>query len=139
MAGGRDDRCRRAREWASLRLDGELSELERLLLRRHLSRCDECRAFAASIAEATAVVRATPLEQTEHSLLPSAVVAPRTRRRVRLAAVTALVVVSAGVGAVVGAVIGSAGEKPLPAPGPSVAFNNAPAQTQTTGPTTGNI
>ena len=32
----RERGCRRAREWVSLRLDGELSELERLLLRRHL-------------------------------------------------------------------------------------------------------
>jgi predicted anti-sigma-YlaC factor YlaD len=140
MVGGSDhDRCRRAREWSSLRLDGELSELERLLLRRHLGRCEECRAFAAAIEGATRMVRTTPLEQLERPLAPAAAVAPRSRRRVRLVAATALVVVAAGIGAVVGAVVGSAGNGPAqPQQFPSVAFNT-PGQTQTTPPTTGNI
>ena len=140
MVGRSDqDRCRRAREWSSLRLDGELSELERLLLRRHLSRCPECRAFADTIQGATRVVRTTPLEQLERPPSREAAAVPRSRRRLRLAAATALVVVAAGVGAVVGAVIGSAGQTPTPTPpGSSIALLPN-TQTQTTPPPTGNI
>jgi len=36
--------CDRTHEWASLRLDGELSPLEEELLERHLTACDDCRA-----------------------------------------------------------------------------------------------
>jgi hypothetical protein len=55
--------CRRGREWISLRLDGELSELERALLRAHLVRCGGCRTFARDIDGATHALRAAPLER----------------------------------------------------------------------------
>ena len=35
--------CERGREWISLRLDGELSELAQKMLDSHLARCPECR------------------------------------------------------------------------------------------------
>ena len=38
--------CDRARAWVSLKLDGELSELEGFMLESHLARCEACRAFA---------------------------------------------------------------------------------------------
>lgn len=65
MANAQDFRpaCRRGREWISLRLDGELSELERALLRAHLLRCAGCRTFAHDIEAATAALRAAPLER----------------------------------------------------------------------------
>ena len=46
--------CDRAREWSSLRLDGELSELESALLEAHLKHCTACAAFAVA-AEAVAL------------------------------------------------------------------------------------
>jgi predicted anti-sigma-YlaC factor YlaD len=57
------DECARAREWASLRLDGQLSDFEEVLLEAHLARCPDCRAFAATTAALTGTLRAAPLEQ----------------------------------------------------------------------------
>ena len=34
--------CERSREWISLRLDGELSELAEKMLESHLARCAAC-------------------------------------------------------------------------------------------------
>jgi predicted anti-sigma-YlaC factor YlaD len=94
------DECARAREWASLRLDGQLSDFEEVLLEAHLARCDDCRAFAASISDLTAALRAAPLEQPE-----LAFEAPRTTRgrtfalrAVSAAAAVAVVGVSSLVG-----------------------------------------
>lgn len=50
-AGG--ELCARTRFWVSLRIDGELSQLEGALLDAHLGRCPECREFAVA-AEFTA-------------------------------------------------------------------------------------
>src|SRR6476661_695871 len=55
--------CERAREWASLRADGELSELESALLDAHLCRCAPCRSFAGGAEELTAALRAARLER----------------------------------------------------------------------------
>jgi anti-sigma factor RsiW len=114
----RERGCGRARECVSLRLDGELSELERLLLRRHLSRCAACREFAASVEAVTTAIRETPQERPSRSLEP--VPAPsRPRMRLRLAA-AALVVGAATVGGVIGGFVGSGGGNPAPtAPGPT--------------------
>jgi predicted anti-sigma-YlaC factor YlaD len=57
------DECARASEWVSLRLDGQLSEFEELLLEAHLDRCPDCKAFAANVAGLTNMLRATSLEQ----------------------------------------------------------------------------
>jgi anti-sigma factor RsiW len=137
VGGSESDRCRQARQWGSLRLDGELSELERLLLRRHLNRCEECRTFVDGLEAIARTVRATPLEQLDRPLAPAA--PPPTKkapRRVRLVAATAVVVVAAGVGAVVGAVIGSSGKQPVQSPPVQTIVqvpDNGPH------PTTGNI
>ena len=56
------DECARVREWASLRLDGQLSDFEEVLLEAHLARCPDCRGFAATTTALTATLRATPLE-----------------------------------------------------------------------------
>jgi ABC-type glutathione transport system ATPase component len=60
----RNGRCERARQWASLRIDGELSELEDALLEKHLEGCASCSAFAVRLAATTEAVRAVPLERT---------------------------------------------------------------------------
>lgn len=85
------DDCARASEWASLRLDGQLSDFEEVLLEAHLARCDGCQAFAASVAGLTGALRTAPLEQPEFAFE-----APRrTRgRTVALRAVSAAAVVA---------------------------------------------
>src|SRR3989442_3273115 len=62
--------CERAREWASLRLDSELSELESALLEAHLQRCASCGAFAVEIEGAALQLRTAPLERLEQPLEP---------------------------------------------------------------------
>ena len=54
--------CDRAREWASLRLDDELSALEEELLERHLGVCPECSGFEQRIRVATRALRSAPAE-----------------------------------------------------------------------------
>ena len=88
--------CERARFWASLRLDGELSELEGALLDAHLARCAGCRALADGFAASTTILRSAPLE----SVAPVAVDLPRSPRRllatVAVAAVLVLGVIAGG-------------------------------------------
>ena len=69
--------CARARFWASLRIDGELSELEGALLDAHLERCADCRSVAHGFGDATAALRAAPLERVP----PVSVDVPRAPRR----------------------------------------------------------
>jgi putative zinc finger protein len=57
--------CERARECASLRLDGELSEFEQALLVAHLARCEPCRSFAHELESTTNHMRLTPLERLD--------------------------------------------------------------------------
>ncbi len=57
--------CDRARHAVSLRLDGELSQLEGVLLERHLDRCPACAEFAADTAVLTSALRAAPLVELE--------------------------------------------------------------------------
>jgi predicted anti-sigma-YlaC factor YlaD len=87
--------CERARAWVSLRLDGELSELERALLDAHLAGCGDCRAAATGVEGQTRAMRAAPLEP-----LPATPVLPRLRSRGSLrsfyAAAASTLVVFAG-------------------------------------------
>src|SRR5262245_27786301 len=53
--------CDRARQAVSLRLDGELSQLERALLDRHVSRCSACAEFASDAEELTLQLRGAEL------------------------------------------------------------------------------
>ena len=66
--------CERAREWASLRLDGELSELERALLDAHTRNCSACAEYVADVGALTVAIRAAELER-----LPRPVVLPLRR------------------------------------------------------------
>jgi putative zinc finger protein len=85
--------CDRARAWVSLRLDGEISEIEDALLDAHLRRCASCREFEESVRGAVVVLRAQPLEQIDHAV----VVAGRRRVPVRLGAVASVAAVAAAV------------------------------------------
>jgi anti-sigma factor RsiW len=89
--------CERARECASLRLDGELSEFEQALLVAHLSRCEPCASFARELQALTTHVRTTPLERLSQPVsLPSRrrLIA---RRPVEIAAAAALMLTTLGV------------------------------------------
>jgi predicted anti-sigma-YlaC factor YlaD len=57
--------CDRARAQVSRRLDGELSQLEELMLSAHLERCADCCAFASDVEGFTAEIRSAPLERLE--------------------------------------------------------------------------
>jgi predicted anti-sigma-YlaC factor YlaD len=87
--------CDRAREWVSLRLDDEISELEDAVLEAHLRRCGACREYEASVRGAVLALRARPLERMDQPI----VVTGRRRALLRPAAV-------ARVAAVVAAVVG---------------------------------
>ena len=89
--------CDRARQWASLLLDGELSEFEHALLDGHLAGCASCSAFRADIANATRELRAAPLES-----LPRPIHLRGIRRaRLRFApAAAALAVAAVGLGSI---------------------------------------
>src|SRR4051794_26035046 len=88
-AGGQP--CARARFWVSLRVDGELSELEGALLDAHLGRCDDCRAVADGFGAVTSLLRATQQE----AAAPVALDLPRSPRRL-LATVAVAVLLSIG-------------------------------------------
>jgi hypothetical protein len=91
--------CERARAWASLRLDAELSEFEEALLVAHLGRCSACSEYEESVRGAVLALRDAPLEQLEH---PVGVPAKR-RAALRPTALTraaAVVVAAAGIATV---------------------------------------
>lgn len=94
--------CARARFWASLRIDGELSELEGALLDAHLGRCADCREVVAGFTGATEGLRAAPFAVPP----PMAVAGSRAPRRVLAGAVIAAVVV---LGAIAGGLVRGGG------------------------------
>ena len=64
--------CERMRGMISAALDGEVSEVERATADAHLAVCGDCRAYAASLAETSRLLRATPLEELDFPIvLPS--------------------------------------------------------------------
>ncbi len=93
--------CDRAREWTSLRVDGELSPLEEELLERHLEFCDDCRAFEDDVRWATDVLRLTPQERPARRLTLPVQPARVSRRRLTAVAAAAALALGALVGAVV--------------------------------------
>ena len=96
--------CERACRWASLRVDGELSELESALLDDHLGRCRSCRAFARGVEDVAAALAAARLERPA----PLALVLPRRQqpRPVLRSAAAATLDPASAVAAVVGGVAG---------------------------------
>lgn len=89
--------CERARTYASLALDGELSDFERVLLDSHLAGCAACSAFSADVGATTAALRAAAFESLERPLqLPVRVRAGLRRLHVGAAAAVLVTIVGAG-------------------------------------------
>jgi predicted anti-sigma-YlaC factor YlaD len=89
--------CTRVREQVSLRLDGELSELEERMVDSHLARCEQCEAYSASVVEFTSALRDAPAVP-----LPRPVVVSHARRfsiaRLQIGVAAALALAALGLG-----------------------------------------
>jgi predicted anti-sigma-YlaC factor YlaD len=96
-----DSVCERARCFACLRPDGELTDIQEKFLTFHLEDCESCRVFAEVVAGATAAIRATPPVEAPELR----VVRPARRRlsaRAFPAAAAAAVAVTAGLAGLAG-------------------------------------
>jgi anti-sigma factor ChrR (cupin superfamily) len=106
-------RCERARSWASLRADGELSELEARLLAAHLGRCPPCRTFALRVDAVAGVLRSA---RPEPPPTLTVVLPRRSRTGVRVlqtAAATVAVVACGTLAAIVAPENASRAAKPV--------------------------
>jgi hypothetical protein len=112
-------RCERARQWSSLCLDGELSELETALLEQHLEACDSCLAFDERLRVTAISLRTTPSEPPRVRFqIPE-------RTRVRFPASRRLAVAAIAAALALGSLVGSMLHRPAanPAPaGPQISF-----------------
>jgi predicted anti-sigma-YlaC factor YlaD len=112
-------RCERARQWSSLRLDGELSELEGALLEKHLETCGSCMSFAERLTATALSLRTTPPEAPRIRFQ----IPKRTRvsfpasRRVAVAAIAAAL----GLGSLVGSMLHRPAASPTPE-SPQISF-----------------
>jgi predicted anti-sigma-YlaC factor YlaD len=91
-----DSSCERAREWASLRLDGELPEFHRGLLEAHLRGCVGCRDSVQTAEALTMALRSAAwLERPTHGIRLHESSRRRSHARVRfvVAGVAAVCVV----------------------------------------------
>ena len=103
MRPSRGQLCDRARQWASLRVDGELSELEGALLDAHLTRCEPCRGFVREAEGIAGALRAVAFERLPAPVAIDVPQRPRVPLRVvQAAAAVALVLVAAVLGSVLG-------------------------------------
>jgi predicted anti-sigma-YlaC factor YlaD len=89
--------CDRVRAQVSLRLDGELSQLESRMVESHLARCADCAAYEADLTALTTELRTAPLEPLQH---PIVIRRPRRASLVRLQVGAAAAVAVAVLGAV---------------------------------------
>ena len=101
--------CERARKWASLAVDCELSELGKTRLQAHLRSCAGCAEYVAGLKVVTRELRAAPLPT------PSRPLVPRRRRRTRLPIALAVIgiVVAAMFGGLAGTLHPAASSAPV--------------------------
>ena len=105
--------CERARSWAALAPDNELSELEHRLLGAQLTRCPGCSRFAEQVAAVSRALRNAPLEPLTYP-----VSVPSWRRRGAFARIQAV----SAAAAVAAMALGIAARAPLPSEGRGEAF-----------------
>jgi predicted anti-sigma-YlaC factor YlaD len=112
-------RCERARQWSSLRLDGELSELEGALLEKHLGLCGSCFAFDEGLRATAASLRTTPPEPPRVRFQ----VPQRTRVRLPVSRRLAVAAIAAALalGSLVGSLLNRPAGNPVPQ-GPQISF-----------------
>jgi predicted anti-sigma-YlaC factor YlaD len=93
--------CDRSRRLASLRPDGEATELDEAFLVSHLAECVACRTYAEAVEASTAAIRATPPVEA-----PAFAIALRSRRRISMRALqgaaAAVIVATAGLSGLAG-------------------------------------
>src|SRR5215210_7929860 len=93
--------CERARQWASLEVDGELSPFELVLLESHTTACFECREFRSDVGRVTNDLRSRPLQPLRRPIEFRYV----RRARLRFApAAAALAVAAVGLGSIIASV-----------------------------------
>jgi anti-sigma factor RsiW len=90
--------CERWLRTISLRLDGEVSELESAALDRHLASCARCREASAGTNVLTQLLREAPLVELDR---PVFVAAPRRVRKRTVRRAAAGVLVAAGLAAAI--------------------------------------
>ncbi|HEY7537815.1 MAG TPA: zf-HC2 domain-containing protein [Gaiellaceae bacterium] len=98
--------CEKAIRSISLRLDGELSELEETALDSHLAECPRCSAIAAETVGFTQLLRGAPLVEPGRQLevvWPRRAHAERLRRRASAIALAGCVVFASVVAVLSGA------------------------------------
>jgi predicted anti-sigma-YlaC factor YlaD len=105
--------CERARAWASLRTDGELSELESALLDAHLGRCEPCRTFAQGTEDVAAALRTANLVRPAPLVLVSRHARRNGVRALRVATAAAAVVAVGIAGAFAGPPGSASAAKPV--------------------------
>ena len=121
----RKPECERAQSLASLALDGELTEVEEMLLEAHLRECGACRLRAREARAVTVALRQAPLEPRERRFeLPRRPqVASRRALVLRGGVAAALAALSAGLGVFAGSLAREPVEPARTAPpAPEVAF-----------------
>ena len=118
-----DSTCDRAQAWASTDLDGELSQIERVLLFAHLRKCRSCAAVAAEMRAFTRVLREAPLEAPSRPLFVARQAPSRRYARTagRLALAATLTALAAGLGALAGS-LGRDDAAPARTNDPSIAL-----------------
>ena len=97
--------CDRARTWASLELDGELSEFERALLDSHVETCARCAVVVSEMRAFTETLRAAPLERPAAPVFAGrgpAASGRGTRVVTRIAIAATLAALAGGLGALTG-------------------------------------
>jgi hypothetical protein len=99
--------CERSRQWSSLRLDGELTELEQALLEKHLETCGDCRGFDLQLRSTTHLLRTAPAE------VPAARFEV-PQRRLRLPVSRRLAFVAVVAAAALGSLVGSSLDRSPP-------------------------
>ena len=93
-----DPLCDRARTWAALAPDGELSELEDQLLQAHLTRCAACSRFAVEALSIASELRAASFEPLARPVaIPTSAIRPSLDRVRAVGAGLAVAVMALGI------------------------------------------
>lgn len=106
------DECDRARELASRRLDGDLSEFDVGALRTHLRDCAECTEVAAAMESLThGIRRSVRLQPAAPRPVVVSAARPRRRRPARSLLVTAAALTATAAAAGAGAFVASQAQR----------------------------